>query len=220
MTYLTRAQPAPKAPGGTNEAGQGLVEFALVLPIFLLLLLIMFEFGFAYNHNLTLGLASREGARTGAGLASGSQTCAQIAGGARDAQVDANIIAGLQRILKSPGSDVVMTDISQVRIFKADATGAQVGGYVNVWTYTGPGTGPDVDPGPGTELLDFTQGAVAWPACSRDNTSATPDSIGVQIRYTYRLETPLAGLVSMLRGSQAVTISMNDQTVMVLNPTS
>ncbi|MEA2621514.1 MAG: TadE-like protein [Chloroflexota bacterium] len=201
----------------SKEAGQGLVEFALVLPIFLLLLLIMFEFGFAYNHNLTLGLASREGARTGAALANGGVV--SCAGGNDPMQVDANIVAGLQRILKSPGSDVVMSDISSVRIFKADATGAQIGSFVNVWAYAGVGSGPDVDPGAGVEKIDFTQSSVAWPACSRLN-GGSPDSIGVQIRYTYRLVTPLAGIVSFLRGNQPITIAMNDQTVMVLNPTS
>lgn len=203
--------------GARGESGQGLVEFTLVLPIFLLLVMVMFEFGFAYNHNLTLGLASREGARTGAALANGGVV--DCSGGNDPAQVDANIIAGLQRILKSPGSDVVMTDISSVRIFKADANGAQIGTNVNVWAYAGAGAGPDVDPGAGVERIDFSQSSVAWPACSRLN-GGNPDSIGVQIRYTYRLETPLAGIVSFLRGNQPTTIAMNDQTVMVLNPTS
>ena len=40
----------------------------------------MLEFGIAYNHTLTLGLATREGARTGASLGDGNpSTCAQIA---------------------------------------------------------------------------------------------------------------------------------------------
>jgi hypothetical protein len=206
-----------RLPAGDAQAGQGLVEFTLVLPIFLLLILIMFEFGFAYNHNLTIGLASREGARTGASLVNGGVTT--CSGGNDPSGVDAQIIAGLQRILKSPGSDVVMTDIGSIRIFKADAAGAQIGSFVNVWNYAGAGLGPDVDPGAGVEKIDFTQTSVAWPACSRVNNS-NPDSLGVQIRYTYRLETPLAGMVSFLRGNQALTIAMNDQTVMVLNPTS
>ena len=46
-----------------NERGQALVEFALVLPIFVLLLVAIFDLGravFAYN---TLTNAAREGAR-------------------------------------------------------------------------------------------------------------------------------------------------------------
>ena len=47
----------------TRSAGQGLVEFALVLPIFILVLVALFDLGravFAYN---TLTNAAREGAR-------------------------------------------------------------------------------------------------------------------------------------------------------------
>src|SRR5262249_21158776 len=138
-----------------RDSGQGLVEFALVLPVFMLMLLIMFEFGFAYNHNMTLGLASREGARTGAALANGGAT--SCAAGNDPNKVDAQIVAGIQRILKSPGSDIVMSDIGQVRIFKADSSGNQIGSNVDIWTYTGSGTGPDIIPGNGAEHIDFTQ---------------------------------------------------------------
>ena len=55
-----------------NEHGQGLVEFALLVPVFLLILLGMLEFGFAFNHNMTLQYASREGARAGAAAADGT----------------------------------------------------------------------------------------------------------------------------------------------------
>lgn len=199
-----------------KQSGQGLTEFALVLPIFMLLLLIMFEFGFAYNHNLTLGLATREGARTGATLANGSTDCS---GGNDPNKVDAQIVAGVQRILKSPGSDVTMSDVQSVRIYKADSSGNQIGSYVDVWSYTGSGTGPDVIPGNGTEHIDFTQTSTGWPVCSRDNGS-NPDALGVEVRYQYQLKTPLASLVGFLRGSQGTSIQMNDRTVMVLDPTT
>ena len=50
--------------GGGRQRGQGLTEFALVIPIFLLLVVALFDLGravFAYN---TLTNAAREGART------------------------------------------------------------------------------------------------------------------------------------------------------------
>jgi Flp pilus assembly protein TadG len=49
--------------GGRSQRGQGLTEFALVIPIFLLLVVALFDLGravFAYN---TLTNAAREGAR-------------------------------------------------------------------------------------------------------------------------------------------------------------
>ncbi len=50
-------------PGSRRSTGQGLVEFALVLPVFVLMLVALFDLGravFAYN---TITNAAREGAR-------------------------------------------------------------------------------------------------------------------------------------------------------------
>ncbi|MDR3632336.1 MAG: TadE/TadG family type IV pilus assembly protein, partial [Isosphaeraceae bacterium] len=55
----------------TGERGQSLVEFSMLVPLFLILLLGMLEFGIAFNHQLTLGYATREGARIGADLVNG-----------------------------------------------------------------------------------------------------------------------------------------------------
>jgi TadE-like protein len=198
-----------------RERGQGIVEFALVLPIFMMLLLIILEFGLAFNHSLTVGLATREGARVGAALATGGVTdCTDT----QTINVDQQIIAGLQRILKSPGSDVVMSHIAQVRIYKATVTGAEVG-PVNIWTYAGPGLGPTADPGPPADKLDFTQQSVGWKACDRNN-GANPDSIGVAVRYNYALQTPLGSFMNAMHGSTPNPIAMNERTVMVLQPTN
>jgi Flp pilus assembly protein TadG len=57
-----RPQAAPDAP---PQAGQSLVEFALVLmPLFVILLGII-QFGFVFNSYVTITNATREGARTG-----------------------------------------------------------------------------------------------------------------------------------------------------------
>ena len=50
--------------------------------------------------------------------------------------------------------------------------------------------------------------------CSRINTGATPDVIGVSVRYTYQTQTPLAALINMLN------IQMGDYTTFELNPTN
>jgi hypothetical protein len=201
--------------GRIRQRGQGLVEFTIVMPIFLILLSGMLEFGLAFSDRLTLGNGTREGARIGGALASGStSSCTGDPGG-----VDITIVASVQNILKSGGSDVDLSHINQIRIFKASSSGAQIGDSVNIWRYT-PGSGPDADPGPGTERLDFSPTSVAWPACNRDNGSASPDSIGVSVDYDYHLQTPLAALLTFVGGSQANTIHIVDTTVMALNPTS
>ena len=49
-----------------DERGAGLVEFAFVLPLFVLFVFGIVEFGRAYNAKVTLTAAVREGARTAA----------------------------------------------------------------------------------------------------------------------------------------------------------
>jgi hypothetical protein len=51
-----------------EQSGAALVEFALVLPVFLMLLLGMMTGGLAYSRKLSVAQASREGARFGATL--------------------------------------------------------------------------------------------------------------------------------------------------------
>lgn len=51
-----------------GERGASLVEFALLLPLFMMLILGMFSGGIAYNRKLDLQQAAREGSRAGATL--------------------------------------------------------------------------------------------------------------------------------------------------------
>ena len=57
---------------GRRERGQSLVEFAVLVPLFMLILIGMLEFGLMFNHDLTLQYASREGARVVAALGCGA----------------------------------------------------------------------------------------------------------------------------------------------------
>ncbi len=51
---------------GRGERGQTLVEFALLLPIFLILLFAIVDFGLGLNAWITITNSAREGARVGA----------------------------------------------------------------------------------------------------------------------------------------------------------
>ena len=183
----------------SGARGQSLVEFAVAVPVFIMLLFGMLEFGFAFSHNLTLEYATREGARTGAALGKGTATvpCAQV---------DQEIIAGVQRVLTSPGSPVDINRISQLTIYQSNASGGPAG-PINIWV---PGAGPTVD---GVPLL-FKSSSVGWNACGRDNGS-TPDSVGIGLIYSYRLISPL-GIFLGMTGTPA--FSMSDHTIMALNP--
>ena len=197
-----------------RERGQSIVEFILVVPVLLLLMLGMLEFGLAFNHHMTLEYATREASRTGSAIASGGST--NCVGGIDAQSIDAQTVAAAQRILKSPGSPVRMSDIEDIRLYRSDSSGGQVGSDVNVWRYT-PGAGPDLDPGTAIDRLDFSVVSTGWPVCSRSN-GPNPDSIGVRISYTYRFSTPLGSVINFLGGTSLTQLTMVDKTVMALNP--
>ena len=130
---------------------------------------------------MTVSYATREGARSGAAYASGNLTT-MVCTTSQD--VDKNIVAAVQRILKAPGSAVAVNRITEIRIYKALSNGTQDTTKANVWTYSA-GGGPVVD----GEPLDFVQGAVGWNACTRNN-GTSPDSIGVAVRYQLLVRDP------------------------------
>ena len=163
-----------------GQRGQGMVEFAIIVPVFLLLLLGMLEFGFVFTHNLSLEYATREGARAGAAMADGSITDSACGGvQLTAANVDPLIIAAVQRVLESPGSMVDISQVQSITIYQATATGAPVAGKSNVWTRT-PGAGPAVPCQLPAQKMDFSPGTVNWPAASRLN-GGSPDHLGVSI---------------------------------------
>jgi hypothetical protein len=202
--------------GRRGQRGQGVVELTMVLPIVLMVVVIAAEMGLVFDDLLTVGYGSREGARVGSALAKGNVK--DCSGGADPAGVDEAIVAAVQRILKSPGSGVDIDDVLEIRIFKATASGGETAGAVNVWRYTGEGTGPEVDPGPGTLHIDFSPIAEPWPACMRVNNGPLTESIGVKVSYRYRMVTPIASVITLLGGSQAATVTLTESTVMALNP--
>lgn len=188
----------------------------MVVVVAMMLLLGMLEFGFIFDHHLSLEYSTREGARLASALANGGGTMGCGSGQSPNAaNVDKQIVAAVQRVLTSPGSPIVESRVTEIRIFEATSAGVQNGSNANVWTYNMPsgGGGPTVD----GVALDFSQASSNWSACSRDN-GATPDSIGVSISYQYRLVTPLAGLVGAFGPPSSAQITITDKTVMALNP--
>ena len=108
--------------GSGDERGQGLVELSIVVPLVLLFLLGMLEFGFMFDHTLTLGYGSREAARLGSALVNGGGTLGCGSGQSPNAAtVDGRIIAAAQRILAAPDSPIVLSRVSQIRIYQATA---------------------------------------------------------------------------------------------------
>ena len=136
---------------GRRERGQSLVEFAVLVPVFMLILIGMLEFGLMFNHDLTLQYASREGARVGSALGCGANSnittcdyalpnCTPTPSPGCD-DVDKYIVAAVQRVLEASGSPINMAQIGSIIIFRATSTGGVVGSNTDTWTYS-KGNGP------------------------------------------------------------------------------
>ena len=179
-----------KRHAGASQRGQALIEFTLILPVFLLILMGMLEFGSAYDHRTAMAYAVREGARVGATLGNG---------GSYPDSVDATILAAVQRGLTDP---ILVENISFIEIYKADAAGKPVSGKINTYDRYG-------------VLL----GTAGWPAQNRIP-GLGGDSIGVSVRYDFHPTTPLTKLLGLFFGGNPpyTTIPMSDVTVMHLEP--
>ena len=176
---------------GDRERGQSLVEFTLILPVFLLVLLGMLEYGSAYDHRTAMAYAVREGARVGASLGNG---------GSSPGTVDASIVAAVQRGLTNP---ILIENITSIDIYKADpTTGAPMTGKMDSYNKDG-------------NLI----GTAGWPATDRV-VGLSGDSIGVRVRYDFHPITPLGTLMGVIFSPTPgySTIPMTDSSVMHLEP--
>jgi Flp pilus assembly protein TadG len=191
-----------------RETGQTLVEFALILPIFLILLMSVVEFGFLFNATLAVNFASRNASLIAA--EAGSSVLADCA-----------ILAKIEQDIGSPLDE---RNIQSVTIYKADRAGNATGPS-NVYSRTGSTTCTGFTP----NTVPYTIGTNTYPmgeapvggrcdvlaGCS----PAIPmDSIGVKIVYRYHFLTPLRGLVSLLPGASAGYLDFSWSNVMRMEP--
>ena len=108
------------------QRGQIVPIFAGAIMVFVLLILLgILEFGFAFDQTMTITYATREGARNGSAFANGNASTMPCT---TSADVDKYIVAAVQRILEGPGSRFNAARVSEIRIYKADTNGDQIGG--------------------------------------------------------------------------------------------
>jgi len=195
-------------------------EFAIIVPVFLLILLGMLEFGFMFVDNLTLEYATREGARAGAAMGNGTlpdQACVSGDGTVGAGNVDQLIIAAVQGVLESPGSQLDPSQIQQIAIYEAGASGDPI--VSNVWGPYSQGHGPLVPCEASTTYLNYVAPtSTPWPASARTNTAPNVESIGVSITYQYQFKTPLGGILRFFGGMDWSSLMISDRTVMALEP--
>ncbi len=155
----------------STQAGQGLVEFALTLPIFVLVMMGVLEFGFLYNNILTVQYAARQGV-----------SAAAQAGGVDGA--DCSILKAVERALTTP---IDKSRVTSVKIYKSDANGDPIPGAINQYARTG-----TLDC-PGDESEPYTiVGSEGYPQADRhDSLAEGLDVVGVRIGYLYAGITPI-----------------------------
>ncbi len=148
-----------------------MVEFALVMPIFVMLVMGLVEYGFLYNNILTVQYASREGVSVAAEA------------GAVDG-ADCAILKAVEAALQTP---VNRAGINAIEIFQADVNGDPIPGRMNRYIRTG-----SLDC-PGGQVEPYSlDGAEGYPQTDRHDTlSAGLDLIGVHVDFTYFSITPL-----------------------------
>ena len=170
-----------------RSAGVTLVEFAIVLPIFISTLFALIEFSVAFNAVLTINRASQAGA-----LIAGQ------AGNNPDA--DCVILSRVDQELSAP---IDKSAVQQVKIFRASSTGSTI---LASSTYTRSGS-TDC----GSYSVPYSASSNGYPPDQRCNilsgcsamspARTTVDKIGVQITYQYNGVTPLRSVLTFLGGS-------------------
>lgn len=169
-----------------GEPGQSLVEFALVLPIFMLLLIGLVEFAVTFSIILNVNYASRDAALLAAEVGDASGADCLI----------------LQRLDSALAGAADRGAIEEVRIFWADANGGEKA--ADVYTPGGSHTCPLN--GGGTLTVGYTaSGLPTYPdnercqillGCTAPHDGGL-DTIGVTIVYHHDWLTPLPNLVQI-----------------------
>jgi len=176
VSLIHRRTGAPTG-GQGREAGQTLVEFAFVLPLFLLLVFAVIEFTFVFSGMLGISYATRDAALLAA--EAGNTDCADFV-----------ILQAVDSAVTAPGDD---NRIQSIVIYRADQNGIEMTGVANRWTR-----------GSSSSCAGMTVPYVlqdeGYPEASRCNFLAGCgtghpglDTIGVRITYTHQWVTPLGG---------------------------
>jgi Flp pilus assembly protein TadG len=201
-------------PPRQDSRGQALVEFALVIPLFLILLVGIIEFSFVFNAVLGLNFATRN-----------ASLVAAEAG--NSLQADCAILSEVQN---SIGAPMNLQQVQTVTIYETDRNGApKVPAVQDVWTRTATAINYDSNctptGGAAAYTLYFQSSAIGWVTtgsgnaggrcdvlqgcctiaggCPNPPTGYIPlDSIGVSIDYHYVYHTPLGNFLALPGWSQ------------------
>jgi Flp pilus assembly protein TadG len=201
-----------------RQKGQSVVEFALVIPIFLVLLMGVIEFSFLMNGQLSINYATRD--------------AALIAAEAGNAGLDASnhdladcvILQKIQQDVTAPANSA---NITQVRIYRTNDTGQPLDTSGNVTTFGSgsqasniyvPGSTTCTFPDSTTITVPYTETTAQYPSSDRCNaikgtaagcSAGHPglDTIGVLVTYNDTWRTPLHNLIGLMGSGWTLTQS-------------
>jgi Flp pilus assembly protein TadG len=185
--------------------GQGLVEFALVFPLFIFMVLGLIEFAFVFNAVLALDNASRNAALLAAEAGSSPGADCVI----------------LEQVLDDVGAPADSARVSRVTIFWSDQNGQPKagGGTVFQTVYDRGGTTTCTFPDNTSLTVPFRLVQDNYPVASRCNflggcggNHPTLDIVGVKVTYQYVWKTPvnLSWLTQLAYGGPTLTIERSD----------
>jgi uncharacterized protein (UPF0333 family) len=167
-----------------SDRGQAIVEFALVLPVFLLLVVGLMEFALVWNSRNTVLFASRDGSMLAA------------EGGALPG-TDCVVLDRIERDIVSPASTI---RLQRVSIYWSDRNGDQIGINENVFDRTGSTSCTFVD---GSTLVvpytlttpNYLESARCVIAAGCGGAHTGVDTIGVRVTYQHNWVTSFVRLV-------------------------
>ena len=181
--WRARAAAGPRRVRRARSSGQSLVEFALLLPLFLTLMLSIIEFGFAFNAVLTVNFASRNAALTAAESGNADGTDCLI----------------LRKIEQNVALPTDRDNIERVEIYLANANGDEQGSST---FYARDGGSTTCDFGDGvTVTVPYSLISDGYPVADRCNTLAGCaggrhlDLVGVAITYRHQWVTPVRAFI-------------------------
>jgi hypothetical protein len=166
---------------GREDAGQSLVEFALVLPVLLLLIMGLVEFSLAFNARDSVFFAARDASML-------------AAEGGAIAGTDCVVLDRIERDIVSPARPV---RVQTVKVFWSDRNGQELSNTENLYSRSGSMT---CNYGNGTTLtVPYTLSSGNYGESLRCDVLAgcggghdNPDNIGVTITYQHSWLTSVA----------------------------
>lgn len=170
-----------------GEDGQTLVEFALILPIFLLVVVGVFDAGRAVYTNSTLSQAAREGARLGAVEAGfvGLDTGDDPACVATPAQITSS----------NPGARVCPPSVASMKTDVVDAVNRMTVSLGDISAvYFSCNVGDSADPLPTGDWTEST-GGNGCEDSGGSSLGASGEYISVRVVHTYQPITPILGTI-------------------------